>query len=244
MCVEELLNKKISDVTYENLMNLGEDIALIDEEFLLEWAKFNNVYKPNIYFHYKYCCVARDIRVKCKDFFEKGKVFHSKDLKRLFKINAYVLNEILDKLVQNNYLKELGESVYKVINIDDYGFVDLVISPIWCFNKDNYEPRVKRLETTLERLLFEKYIYEKDFLKEVETLLKNYSDNLLEKSQEEIHEFFCEHIHNVSRGYIIRLLVVKFAYKEMIEFMDFCVDQAFVEKLKYKYFDWKGEEDK
>ena len=75
-------------------------------------------------------------------------------------------------------------------------------------------------------------------------IFKDYCGDLVNVSPNEREEFFRIHLFNTSRGYIIKLMILKYIYRDMIEGMEYYIDSYWTEKLKDTYFDWRGLEDK
>lgn len=245
MKLEDRLNKLLKDIDFNDISTLGESIAEIDESDILEWNRIHKIKKPNIYEYYKYNCVRHRVRDLCKRFFKMRPRFDGRELEILFDLKSMVaVKELLNNLVKEGYLECLGDCQYKVLTTDDYAFVEMCISSVWKNGVDNFECQNEQLDKVLKTQLKDKYIRDERFLKDIIKVFGEYSEDLLKMSITERSYFFKSHMHNVSRGYLLKLMLLKYIYRDMIEGMEYNVDSDWILRLKDKYFNWKGLEEK
>lgn len=245
MRLEERLNKKLKDINFNDISALGESIAEIDESDILEWTRIHQIKKPNMYEHYKYNCVRYRVRDLCKRFFKMRPRFEGLELEILFDLKSMVaVKKLLNMLVNEGYLEDLGNGQYQVIKTDEYVFVEICVSVVWKNGMENIDFQNQQLENVLKSQLTYKYIHDARFLKDVMKIFKDYCGDLISKSLDERAEFFRIHLFNTSRGYMIKLMLLKYVYRDMIEGMDYFIDTYWCKKLKNTFFNWKGEYEK
>lgn len=245
MKLEERLNKLLKDIDFNDISTLGESIAEIDESDILEWARIHQIKKPNMYEYYKYNCVRYRVRDLCQRFFKMRPQFNGRELEILFDLKSMVaVKKLLNMLVNEGYLENLGDGQYRVIKTDDYAFVETCVSAVWKNGVEYFEYNYEQLDKVLKTQLRDKYIYDIRFLKDIMKILKSYCGDLINMSLDERAEFFRIHLFNASRSYIIKLMLLKYIYRDLIEGMDYFIDTYWCKKLKDTYFNWKGLDEK
>ena len=245
MKLEERLNKLLKDIDFNDISTLGESIAEIDEGDILEWARIHQIKKPNMYECYKYNGVRYRVRDLCQRFFKMRPQFNGRELEILFDLKSMVaVKELLQTLVREGYLENLGDEQYRVLKTDDYAFVETCVSAVWKNGVECFEYHYEQLDKVLKTQLRDKYIYDTRFLKDVMKILKSYCGDLINMSLDERAEFFRINLFNTSRSYIIKLMLLKYIYRDLIEGMDYFIDTYWCKKLKGTYFNWKGLDEK
>jgi len=236
MKLEDVISKKLEDISFQDISVLGEDIAKVDEKELLKWIRLQKIKSPNIYEHYKFSCIKYEVRHKCRAFFKKDLEFDGKELLSVFNLSSvFDLKLLISSLIKSGYLIKLGNKRYKVVEYNDYDFVNIIISCIWSRSPYNFNCRVNELTTFLTKQLLERFVKDGEFCEEVGYLFGNSKEYLLDKPLDERQEFFRINLLNTSRGYVLRLLTLKFVYKDMVEHMDYFLDLQWLEKLKEKF---------
>lgn len=232
MRLEERLNKNIIDVTVYELCGLGEGIAEIDELEILEWVYLHKNSTFDMYFHYKYNCVRCKVFNLFTRFFVPQQAIEGREFELLFSVNTKKLkNKLLKWLVKNGIIENLGNNKYLVLN-NDNSVLENLISFVWNDSMQNLQCPNKQLDNFLKNQLFYKYIYNKRFLKDVMKLFETGCGNLFNISLDEKIKFINELFYNSGRGYIIRLILLKYIYNDMIDRVGCFVDEYWLERLK------------
>ena len=90
----------------------------------------------------------------------------------------------------------------------------------------------KKIRILLEEILFERYINNESFLKDINNALQHYNVDLFKMTPNEKTEFFVTNLFNGSRGYIIRLVILKHLYFEAVDSMNYFIDEFLLPEVK------------
>lgn len=224
MTLEEKFNKNISEITINDINSLGEEMALVSDEEMKKWCVLHK--DKNTYMYYKEICTKLKARKICKEIFVVGEKITEEEIQKLFQ-SSYYKNLLIKNLVKNEYLIYFKSGIYIVDKTDEYGLVDYVANAMWLEKYDKIRFAYDKLEGLTGYLARDIYHENESFWNDVKNIFKDYNFDLIDQDENARREFIESHIKNSSRGYILRLLAIKYLYSDFIDAIDYYVDDGF-----------------